>query len=106
MTQDSRPEAPPTSPGPVERRSTPDPLGGYHTVADTVGMVPSLRVKDNVIQAAVVLGATALGASIGLAVGGGMVAIIYGAVAMIGSTLVSGLVLMVLGWVRGAKRLK
>jgi hypothetical protein len=96
--------SPPTLPGPVSRASPNDSLDPYHTVAETVGMLPSLRVKDNVIQAAVVLGCAGLGAAIGFATNGGLGAIAVGAVAMIASALISGLVLMVLGWVRAAKR--
>jgi hypothetical protein len=81
-------------------------LDSYHAVADTVGLVPSLRVKDNVVQAVVVVACTALGAAIGYFRAGALFAVAFGAVGMIASALVSGLVLMVLGWMRAAKRRK
>lgn len=96
--------SPPTAPGPIQPVPVNDSLDSYHTVAETVGLLPSLRVKDNLIQAVVVLGCTGIGAAIGYAINGGPGAIAVGAGAMIVSALLSGLVLMVLGWVRAAKR--
>lgn len=87
-------------------------LREYQTVADTVGMVPSLRVKDNVIQAVIVVVGGFAGAGIGAAyltpkgetwVIGAMIGALGGLVL---STLISGGVIMVLGWVRAAKKLK
>ena len=60
-------------------------------------------MKDNTIQAIVVIGCTLLGAGIGWPKWGMLGAIAGGAVAMIASAFVSGLVLMVLGWVRASK---
>ncbi|GJQ29911.1 MAG: hypothetical protein HBSAPP03_17950 [Phycisphaerae bacterium] len=99
---------PPIQPGPLEKPPAKSGLDDYHQVADTVGGVPNLRLKDNVVQTLVVLGAMLLGGLIGsilawtgvlewewyLAAGAGAVA------GMILGTLFSGLVLMVLGWVR------
>jgi hypothetical protein len=98
------PATPPTQPGPVPPQAPPNPLEAYHKVADTVGMVPSLRVKDNLIQAAIVLGGILLGATIGYFVRGGL-GMLAGAVGgMIVSAFLSGLVLMVLGWYRAARK--
>lgn len=65
-------------------------------VADSIGG-PSLRTGDNIIQAAIVLGSMLVGGLIGLSFWGGMGGIIGTVGAMIISTLLSGLVLMVLG---------
>ncbi len=96
---------PPTAPGPVAAPRTPErsAIDEYQTVAETIGG-PSLRVKDNVIQAAVIVGSTMIGAGIGWLVKQGIGAAIGAVAGMIVSTLLSGLVLMVLGWVRASKR--
>jgi hypothetical protein len=87
-------------------------VGAYQTVADTVGLVPSLRVKDNVIQAIFVAFGLIVGVGIGLAVAnannaewyiGAMIGALGG---LIVSTLLSGGVIMVLGWIRAAKKIK
>ncbi len=80
-------------------------LEAYQTVAETIGG-PSLRVKDNLIQAAVVFACIGIGAGVGFLGWGGMGAAIGGVSGMIGGTLVSGLVLMILGLVRAAKKIK
>lgn len=101
------PPAPPTVPGPVTTPPRPpgvDGLEQYNRVAETVGMTLSLRLKDNLTQAAIVVLGTAAGAAVGWWQGAGLGAIAGGAAGMVASTLVSGLVLMVLGWVRRAKR--
>ena len=97
-------EAPPTAPGQVQRTSRSSGMDDYHTVADTVGMVPSLRLSDNLIQAIVISVATIIGAVVGWLVWGGMGALLTAAGGMIVATLISGMVLMVMGWVRLAKR--
>lgn len=78
------------------------PLEAYQAVAETIGG-PSLRIKDNVIQAAVVFGSMAVGGLIGFVGWGGLGAAAGAIAGMILGTLVSGLVLMVLGWVRAGK---
>lgn len=87
-------------------------LREYQTVADTVGFVPSLRVKDNVVQAVCVGVGLLAGVGVGVAVAvangaewyiGAMLGALAG---LILSTLVSGGVIMVLGWVRAAKKIK
>jgi hypothetical protein len=73
--------------------------------------VPNLPPKDNVVQTLAVLGATAVGAIIGCALARGTViawpthitAIVRGIGGMILGTLVSGLVLWVLGWIRSTR---
>jgi hypothetical protein len=76
----------------------------YNTVAETVGLVPSLRKKDNLIQGIIVLVGTALAGLVGLLVDG-TTGLMLGALAgLIGSGLLSGGVLMIIGWVRAAKK--
>lgn len=103
-------DVPPTVPEP-RPPSGRDGLETYNRVAETVGGLPTLRLKDNVIQGTVVIGCTLLGAGVGYLIGAGrgngvLGAIAGAACAMIGSALISGLVLMVLGWVRLARRPK
>lgn len=116
--EDTTPEAPPTRQGEIPPDRAPDSaLEGYHTAADTVGLIPSLRWKDNLLQAlfiALVTGAMAL---VGWLVPSGEVlpyvtlsapvsAVILGVIGLVLSTLVSGLFLMVLGWIRASKKIK
>lgn len=90
-------------PQPSSQKAQPvDGFEAYQAVAETIGG-PSLRVKDNVVQAIVIIASIVIGAAIGFFGWGGLGAIAGGAAAMILSTLISGLVLMVLGWVRAAK---
>ncbi|QQS09348.1 MAG: hypothetical protein IPK69_01620 [Phycisphaerales bacterium] len=93
-------------------RKTPPPLpnqelDNYQKIADKVGFVPSLRVKDNVIQ-----GITAvIGAGIGVLVGyliaahiqsgaTGIAMMVGGLLGFITGALLVGFVLMILGWFR------
>lgn len=98
---------PPTAPGSgmPPRPPAPSAIDQYQAVADTIGG-PSLRVKDNVIQAVVIVGSMIVGAGIGWLVNRGVGAAIGAVAGMIISTFLSGSVLMVLGWVRASKRLK
>ncbi|MBY0260958.1 MAG: hypothetical protein K2Q20_01350, partial [Phycisphaerales bacterium] len=75
----------------------------YNTVAETIAG-PSLRIGDNLIQAAIIVGCTGLGAIVGFFGWGGIGAAVGGVGMMVVSTLVSGGVLMVLGWVRAARK--
>ncbi len=93
----------PTAPPPLPRSES--GLENYHRAADTIGLIPSLRWKDNLIQAVVVVSATAAGAAVGGLVWRDWIAAAMSAAAgMILSAFLSGLVLMVLGWLRAAKR--
>jgi hypothetical protein len=101
-----------TNEGFDQRLDTQKGLREYQTVADTVGFVPSLRVKDNVVQAICVGVGLLAGVGVGVAVAvangaewyiGAMLGALGG---LILSTLVSGGVIMVLGWVRAAKKIK
>jgi hypothetical protein len=76
----------------------------YDTVADTVGLVPSLRLKDNLIQAIMVVVITGIAAIVGLLTNGVAGLAVGALLGLIGSLLISGAVLMVVGWVRTAKK--
>jgi hypothetical protein len=80
-------------------------LDAYETVADVVGGVPSLRWKDNLVQGLCILAAVAFGALTGLAIVRELWGALAGAFAgLVGGLILSGAVLMVLGWVRTARK--
>lgn len=111
---DNPPPHPPVVPGEIgePRTSDDDPMETYHTAAETIGFVPSLRGKDNLLQLVAIVVCVALGVAIGIAVaitaqglpwyGGALIGALGGLVV---GALGSGLVLMVLGWVRTAKKI-
>jgi VIT1/CCC1 family predicted Fe2+/Mn2+ transporter len=80
-------------------------LENYNTVAETIGGMPSLRVKDNLIQSLVIAVTTFVSVIIGTIMGGAMGAFIAIFLGLVLSTFVSGFVLMILGWVRAAKKI-
>jgi hypothetical protein len=84
--------------------STPEPdraAEQYHAIADKVGLVPNVRVKDNVIQGIAVAATTVVGVAVGAIVGGTAEAALIGALAgLVVGGFVSGLVLMVVGLAR------
>lgn len=97
---------PPELPSNQSRSSETKGDSGYQRFAETVGGVPSFRKRDNLIQAIVVLSTTAIGTAIGFVLGGGY-GILLGIIAgLVVGTFGSGLVLMVLGWVRASGRRK
>ena len=77
----------------------------YNTVAETVGFVPSLRLKDNVIQGIAVVVITGIAALVGLLTAGTSGLVVATVFGLIGSLLFSGAVLMVVGWVRVARKI-
>jgi hypothetical protein len=85
------------------RPSQADSFEAYQKVAETVGMVPSLRWKDNLIQAIIVLGLTATGGLAGWKLWGLIGAAGLAAAGLVLGTLLSGFVLMILGWIRAAR---
>lgn len=102
---------PPTTQGELQHPPGTAPaksaLDGYHSIAETVGGMPSLRWKDNLYQAAFVSIGAVVGAGIGWFTTKDTVAAMLGAIAgLIVTVVLSGVVLMVLGWVRVAKRRK
>ncbi len=99
-------------PAPASPTTEPDGLEVYNRVAETVGLVPNLRLKDNLLQLGAVVVGVLLGAGagaafarsrggvgsellIGAGVGGLLGFIVFG--------VLSGVVLMVVGWVRALK---
>lgn len=72
----------------------------YQSVAETVGMVPSLNKKDNLYQGIFVLVISLLSFLIGVGLGGLQIGMIFLLMGLTGSGLVSGVVLMILGFVR------
>lgn len=78
-------------------------LEDYHRVADTVGFIPGLRMKDNVFQAVFILMSILIGCVFGFVVMGSLGAIVGALVAMIVGLFSSGIILMIVGWVRAMK---
>ncbi len=87
-------------------------MEGYHAVAETVGFIPNPRGKDNLWQAVSAVAGGMIGAGLGALllpgaigcdqlIGGGLGAL----GGLIAAVLVSGLVLIVLGWVRAINRI-
>ena len=76
-----------------------------HVVSDTVGFAPNIRLKDNVIQGIVVGAGTLLSALGAYLTDGSTETALLGALGgLIVFALLSGLVIMVLGWIRVMKR--
>lgn len=107
------PQTPTPADNPAPQASaSQDPMRTYHLVTDTIAG-PNIRIKDNVVQTICVAVGTALGALIGyiLWVTGVTGAntevwlpVALGAIGgLILSTLISGGVIMVLGFLRAAK---
>ncbi len=104
--RDHPPTAAPQTPG------TPPGVDGlevYNRVAETVGMVPSLRLKDNLVQTVAVLVGALLGAAVAFGISrskgatGSDLWLFTGlgaALGFIGFGIVSGIVLMFIGWAR------
>ena len=85
-------------------RKKADALETYNTVAETIAG-PSLRWKDNLFQGLFVIGGLVVGIGIGALIAYPIGAYIGGVIGLVGATLTSGIVLMVLGWIRAAKKL-
>jgi hypothetical protein len=76
-------------------------------VRDSVGMVPNFRKNDNILQLVIVAAFTVVGVASGVALNAGsrlLGGLIGALVGLILGTFLSGLILMVMGWVRLAKR--
>lgn len=82
----------------------PEKESGYETFAQTVGGVPSMNPRDNLFQGVFVLVGTLLMALVGFLMARTEGALVGALLGLIGSGLLSGLILMVLGLVRAAKR--
>jgi hypothetical protein len=101
---------PPTTPGPKSPKRD-ESFENLQTAAETIGGLPSLNLKDHVFQAIVIVVCVGIGLPIGWYIatnngGEGSTGLLLGAIGgLIIGTLISGGILMVLGWVRAAKRL-
>ena len=100
---DQQSETPPNEQSQPEGPSQGDSFETYQKVAETVGMVPSLRWKDSLVQLVCVLLCAGIGALIGWFSGAGMGVGIGVVAGLILGVVVSGCVLMVLGWVRASR---
>jgi hypothetical protein len=72
----------------------------YEAVAQTVGLIPSLRLKDNLIQGVVIALGGLVGLSLGILLGGSSWALLGSLIGLVSSLLLSGFVLMIVGFVR------
>jgi hypothetical protein len=77
------------------------------TLSQTVGLVPNVNKKDNIIQGVIVGGGTLLTTIITYAMTGNTTQALIGSLgALIVLGLFSGLILMVVGWVRTLRKVK
>lgn len=98
---------PPSVPQPTRQEAIPEEC---QTIAETVGLIPSLRLKDNVVQGIALAAGAVLGGLVGLvlglrtvagpAIGAGLETVAGLVVAL----FVSGLVLGVVGLRRAMRR--
>lgn len=73
----------------------------YNIVADKVGLVPNIRMKDNLLQALATLIFTGIGALVGFLVGRSLTGLFLGVGAgLVAGLLLSGGVLMIVGLFR------
>jgi hypothetical protein len=94
---------PQEEPNPFRKRD--DVADVYETVTDVAGGL-SLRWKDTLIQGLSILASVIVGAPIGWLIAGAAWGLLVGAFCgLLGGLLVSGIVLMVLGWVRTARKM-
>ncbi len=97
-------ENPDSQPPLPKEEGSSDPFETYHTIAETVGGVPSFRKNDNLIQGLTILIGTLGSIALGYFVWDRKSWLLAGLARMIGSLLISGVVPMVLGWMRAAKK--
>ena len=89
--------------GESTRATAPDPKpdATYHLLADKIGGVPNFRKKDNFYQAAGIGVAIVIGSLTGGFIDGWPRGVFLGALGgLIGGTLISGIVLMIVGFLR------
>lgn len=97
-----QPAAPPTVQGPMTFRNPnegKEVFDTYQTITETVTGL-SLNKKDNKLQAVIILAGTLLSGLVGFIGWGAEGAAAGVGVGLVGSLLLSGTILMVLGWVR------
>lgn len=75
------------------------------TIADTVGMVPSMRSQDSAAQGIALVFGLIAGAIIGWTIHGTKGLLIGGIGGLVTALVISGLIVMVMGWIRVAKKL-
>jgi hypothetical protein len=92
------------APGMPNRPAPASGTESYQKIADTVGMVPSLRWKDNVIQAVSIVIGAIVGAAVGWLFGREAIFAVVGAIGgLVAALFISGIVLMFLGWRRAGR---
>ncbi|GJM18413.1 MAG: hypothetical protein DHS20C14_06260 [Phycisphaeraceae bacterium] len=105
-----QPGTPPPPRPPPSQAQGDEGIETYHRVADTVGFVPNIRGKDNLFQVAAVALCTIAGVVAGLffktapSTPAYIAPVIGGILGLIAGTFGSGLVLMILGWIRAAMK--
>lgn len=88
-------------PLPPEDKSSASGSPSYDQFADKVGLVPNVRKKDNLYQGIAVVSGLFIGALVGWLWKRSFEAALLGAlIGLVTATLVSGIVLLVLGWTR------
>ena len=93
----SETQPPPIPPAPPQSRA-PAPDAAYNILADKIGGVPNIRKKDNLYQGLSIAVFLVIGLIVGGLLGGWPMGIMLGALGgLVVGTLLSGLVLMVLG---------
>lgn len=86
-----------TIPPHPQNRAT-ESRSSYQKTAETVGMIPDLSRKRNLLQLAITLPVAGAFALFGLVTGGMDNALIWGLIGLLIGVLASGTVLMILGW--------
>lgn len=76
----------------------------YQRLAETVGMIPSFNLEDNLYQGRFVGQVTLTTGLVGLVLGGAGLGMIFALLGLIGSGFLSGFVLMIVGLKRVAHR--
>ena len=94
---------PPLSPGtssaaPQPQQPVTETRSSYQKTAETVGMIPDLSGKRNLLQLAITFPVAGVFALFGLLTAGMGNAMIWGLIGLLVGVLASGAVLMVLGW--------
>lgn len=89
------------APPPQPRQPVTDSRSSYQKTAETVGMIPDLSGKRNLLQLAITLPVAGVFALFGLLSGGMGNALIWGFLGLLVGVVASGAVLMVLGWKKG-----
>ena len=94
----SSPPPMPSSEPPQTPPSVTDSRSSYQKTAETVGMIPDLSGKRNLLQLAITVPVAGAAAIFGLVTGGFVNALIWGLIGLLMGVLASGTVLMILGW--------